>query len=75
GDTVKYQQTKEFYDEVRAGAMPKTSQINPEKCECIFKAILNDGFDVLCISFSSALSGTCQTTKLVADRLKDEYPE
>lgn len=66
---------QEFYAQVRNGAMPRTAQVNPELAEKRFSEYLEKGVSILHISFSSALSGSCQTTKMIADRLNERYAE
>jgi len=65
---------KEFYDRIRAGAMPTTSQINPEEGKAALLPYAKAGLDILHIAFSSGLSGTYQNMRLVADELMEEYP-
>ena len=50
---------KEFYDKMRNGLMPTTMASNPEVIRKTFQAYVDQGFDILHISFSSALSGGC----------------
>ena len=52
---------EEFYERIRKGAMPVTSQINEKTAETEFKKILANGKDVLYLAFSSGLSGTYQS--------------
>ncbi len=63
-----------FYDKVRMGAMPTTSQINPDQVETVFKKILDEGKDILHISFSSALSGSCNSVNIAINELQEQYP-
>ena len=53
----------------------KTSQLDAEITEKTMRTILENNKDILYISFSSALSGTYSTGKLVAESLLEEYPE
>ncbi len=48
---------KEFYDKMRGGIMPTTMASNPAVIRDTFQNYVNQGLDVLHISFSSALSG------------------
>jgi len=66
---------KEFFDKLRAGAMPTTSQVNPEEAKESLKPLLEDGNDVLHLSFSSGLSGTHNMICLAVEELKEEYPD
>ena len=66
---------KEFYDRIRGGAMPTTSQINPQQATDLMEPYLQEGRDILHIAFSSGLSGSCASAKLAAEMLKKKYPE
>jgi len=66
---------KDFYQLVRDGAMPKTSQVTVEKATASFEKLLESGYDILHISFSSALSGTYQSCCIAADDLREKYPD
>jgi DegV family protein with EDD domain len=65
---------KEFYDKMRKGAMPTTMAVNPELAKEVFINLLDQGYDVLHIAFSSALSGSCSVAATVARELTDERP-
>ena len=65
----------EFYDIMRKGKMPKTSQINVvDFCE-YFSEYLDKGLDVLYICFSSGLSGTYNNSLIAIEELKGRYPD
>ena len=64
-----------FYDGIRAGEMPTTSAVNPDGWARIMRPILEEGKDVLCLAFSSALSTTYQSAVIAAGELKEEFPE
>ena len=66
---------KDFYDKIRAGAMPTTSAVNPEQYIDHLTPILEEGKDVLILAFSSGLSTTCQSAKIAAAELGEKYPE
>lgn len=66
---------KSFYDKLRRGAMPATSQINPNVYRDVFEKYVKEGKDILYLCFSSGLSGSCQTSVLAAEMLKEKYPE
>ncbi len=65
---------KEFYDKMRKGAMPTTMAVNPELAREVFTKLLDQGYDILHIAFSSALSGSCSVAATVARELMDERP-
>jgi DegV family protein with EDD domain len=66
---------KEFYQAMVDGADTKTSQPNIEEFFRYFDAILAEGKDVLHISLSSGLSGTCQSATNAAKKAQEKYPE
>lgn len=66
--------SKDFYDKIRGGCMPSTSQISPEHAREFFESHLKNGKDILHIAFSSGLSGSCNNCFIVAQELKEEYP-
>lgn len=69
------EQLQEFYSRLRAGEFASTSAVNPDGWKQIMEPILAQGQDILCIAFSSKLSGTCQSAFIAAEELKEEYPE
>ena len=46
---------KEFYDKMRNGSMPTTSQVNSEEAKEVLRPFLEEGFDILHLAFSSGL--------------------
>lgn len=65
---------KEFYDRMRAGSMPTTSQINPENAKEAFMKKVNEGYDILHIAFSSGLSGSYNSARVAAEEIMEENP-
>lgn len=63
---------KEFYDKMRDGAMPTTMAVNPDSALDVFSSLLDEGYDILHIAFSSALSGSCSVATTVARDLCEE---
>lgn len=66
---------KEFYQRLEAGETSVTSQITPATFKSVFGGILEEGKDVLYLAFSSGLSGTYNSARLVAEELLEKYPE
>lgn len=66
---------KEFYQEERNGKIFTTAQITPQQIILEYKKYLDEGFDILAVSFSSGLSGTVNSTKLAIETLKEEYSD
>ena len=71
----KQMDVKEFYDAMRKGSMPVTSQVNSEEVKDIFRPILEEGKDILDLAFSSGLSGTYNSVRIAKEELEEEYPE
>ena len=63
---------KEFFDKIRNGSMPTTSQVNPEQVREMFEKELEKGYDILHIAFSSGLSGTCNSARIATQTLMEE---
>ena len=55
--------------------MAVTSQVNPGEAKEALKPFLEDGKDILHLAFSSALSGTCNSMRIAAEELGEEYPD
>jgi DegV family protein with EDD domain len=66
---------KRFYDLLREEYVPKTSQLSPIDQIQAMESILKEGKDVLSISFSSALSGTYQSSVIAKKELEGLYPD
>ena len=64
-----------FYDKMRKGLMPTTSQVNPTEAKETFEEFLKETNQILCISFSSGLSGTYNSAKIAADEIMEENKE
>ncbi len=65
----------EFYETMRKGELPKSMVNNPAVIQEKFEAVLKEGKDILHIAFSSALSGSCNNVRMVAEELLEKYPE
>jgi DegV family protein with EDD domain len=65
---------KEFYNRMREGATPTTMAINPDTARRILSDVLKEGYDIIHVSFSSALSSSCSVTQVVAAELNEENP-
>lgn len=67
---------EELYATLRnTKAVVGTSQPNPGRIEDALEALLRQGRDVLYIAFTSGLSGTCASAQLVAEDLRERYPD
>ena len=64
----------EFYARLRAGELATTSAVSVGVFEARMRAVLEQGKDLLCIHFSSALSTTYPSACIAAGELKKEFP-
>ena len=71
GQSISY---KSFYDDVRKGEMSSTSQINSYTFTEHFKKFVSDGYSVIYIAFSSALSGTYNNACMAREEVLSELP-
>ena len=64
-----------FYQMIRDGAQPTTSQVNVGEFEAFWEPFLKEGKDILHISLSSGLSGSYNSACTARDDLKAKYPD
>ncbi|MDD5952653.1 MAG: DegV family protein [Oscillospiraceae bacterium] len=65
----------DFYQAMRQGKMPTTSQIPAAQYEDWFAPVLESGQDLLFICFSSALTGSYNNACLAAKEMMEQYPD
>ena len=66
---------KDFYERMRKGSMPTTSQVNSEEAKEVLRPILAQGKDILHLAFSSGLSGSYNSVRMAAEELREEFPD
>jgi DegV family protein with EDD domain len=66
---------KAFYNIMRSGEMPTTMAVNPDIAKREFNRLVEEGYDILHIAFSSALSGSCSVAGTIAREICDEHPD
>ena len=66
---------QDFYSRVRAGELATTSAISVGDFEAAMRPVLESGKDILCLSFSSALSTTYQSAVIAAREMAEAVPE
>lgn len=66
---------KELYDAMRHGTRITTMQVAEHEFERVFGMYLDQGMDVVYIGCSGALSGSVNTARAVAKKLKEKYPQ
>ena len=67
--------SKEFYDMLRGGVIPKTSAISPSKYIEYFEPHFKAGNDIIYVHFSKNMSGTFNAMNLALEELYGKYPE
>lgn len=67
-------ESKDFYNKMRSGSMPTTMAVNTDTATTLFTDLLNEGYDILHIAFSSGLSGSCSATVTAARDLCENIP-
>lgn len=65
-----------FYDQLRTGCLPKTTQLNPVETAEFFESIFaaEPEGDLIHISLSSGLSSTAANAKVAAEEIMRKYP-
>ena len=66
---------KAVYDAMRDGKITKTSQVSPLAFKTIFTHYAETNQPLVYLAFSSELSGTYQTAKMMEQEIKAEYPK
>lgn len=64
-----------FYDMLRAGELATTAALNPNDFVEELEPYLQDGKDILILSFSSGLSNTYNAARLAVEELTEKYPQ
>lgn len=72
GKTLPY---KDFYDALRNGQLPTTSQINVYNFEQVFRELVQNGKSVIYIGFSSVLSGCVNNAGLARELVLNDYKD
>ena len=63
-----------FYEALRAGKVATTAQVSAAEYQKVFRELAKQGEEILCIVFSSGLSGTYQAARLAQDMVLEEMP-
>lgn len=66
---------EEFFEKIRNGSLPTTSQINPEEARKALEPVVKEGKEILYLGFSSGLSGSYNSVRMAAEDLMEDYPE
>lgn len=65
----------EFYKRMADGASTKTSQVNASEFQEYFEPFLQEGYDILHVCLSSALSGVINSATIAKKALLEKYPQ
>lgn len=63
-----------FYEQIDAGALPTTAQLNAFQYEQFFEPLLEKG-DLLHICFGTGMTASYQNAVIAADALREKYPD
>jgi DegV family protein with EDD domain len=74
GKTNPYLSVKDFYAILSSGKMASTSMVTVDEAKEFFSPFLQQGKDVLHLSFASALSGCYNSYVTAAEELAKDYP-
>ncbi len=66
---------KEFFQKMREGAKPTTSQVNPEEAKAFFESQLDKYDGILHIGFDSGISGTVGSIAIGAREVMEKHPD
>ncbi|KAA0546490.1 DegV family protein [Bacillus sp. BGMRC 2118] len=67
--------SSKVYEAMRMEKVPKTSQVPPTRFHDTFTRLAEEKKEAIYISFSSELSGTYQTSMLMAEQVREQYPD
>ncbi|CEG22243.1 DegV domain-containing protein [Planococcus massiliensis] len=74
-EDIRTVHSKKVFDAIREGIHPKTSQVSPDEMLNAFEQLAKEGDEGFYIAFSSELSGTHNTAAMVAEQVREDYPE
>ena len=66
---------KNFYSLIRNGKLPTTSQVNVDAFERSFRKYVSEGYSIIYIGFSSALSGCVNSARLAKEIIDEEIKD
>ena len=72
GKTITY---KDFYNAVREGEMPTTSQINAYTYKDMFEKHVKEGKSIIYLGFSSQLSGSLNSSHIARNEILEQYKD
>ena len=64
-----------FYARIKSGMKVTTSQISPQQYMEFYEPWLKQGLDVVFVCMSSGISGSCNSARIGAQMILEQYPE
>lgn len=74
-DFGKTMPVSEFYEKMKNGAEPTTSQVNVSRYVEYFENLIKEGKPILHIDFSSGMSGSYNSALIAKQEILDKYPD
>lgn len=74
-DTMEAADIVAFYEKMRAGALPRTSQINPYEFVEFWTPLLAEGKPILHLSLGAAISGSYANSVTARELILQDHPE
>ncbi|MDR1688660.1 MAG: DegV family protein [Clostridiales bacterium] len=74
-DLGKTMPIEKFYERLKAGGMPTSSQVNVLEYTEYFESFLKEGKDILHLDLSSGISGSYGSACVARDELAEKYPQ
>ena len=65
---------KQFFDMMRAGKMPTTSQVNPVEAYAYFKKLIAKEKEILVLPLSQGISGSYNSLRIAANDVMSDFP-
>lgn len=66
---------EDFYSSIRNGVIGQTAGVNPADAGDVIRARLDEGYDVLYLSFSSGMSGSYNSAHIAALEALESHPD
>lgn len=74
-DMFTLQKPHDFYEAIRKGAKPTTSQASPAKFQEVFEAAAKSGIPTVYLAFTSGLSASYESACMVRDQVLEKYKD
>ena len=74
-DLGKNTDNRKFFEDMRKGAVPKTSALNMQNYIDYFEPVLKQGQYIIYVTFSHKMSATFESMAKAIEQLKQTYPE